>query len=418
MFYVDSPSARPSLLPSSSATVSPTQLPTLSPTIAPTRFPSAYTTSAPTRFGSVFPTTVPTYRPSLLPSAAPTFLPTVSPTQLPTLIPTIAPTRFPSANPTYAPISCPAGTYLSTAGALTCDSCPAGFYSSLAGSTSCNQCPAGKFSSSFALSSTFSAAPSSSMQIYYRFDVVSGTSVGDIASGSVVYDATLQNGAAVSNNQLKLSSAQSQHLSVNSFSTGTAGLSFSSWWKSIGSGIWARIFDFGNGPGSDNILLGNDPTNNNFLALHVWISAQMYILKTSFAFNQNAWNHVAVTFDPSGTWVLYINGVLSTSATSMPYPRSVSRSKNYLGRSNWAADAYFNGNIKDFRIYNRALSRSEVSTLFNATQTIFIGASKCTNCTTGQYSPAGSASCLVYPTAAPTCKLPALSLLYVDILFV
>jgi hypothetical protein len=168
------------------------------------------------------------------------------------------------------------------------------------------------------LSSTASGAPSSNLQLYYRFDSVSGTSVADIASGSIVYDATLQNGAAVSNNQLSLSASKSQYMSINTFTTGTAGLTFSSWWKSTNSGSWARIFDVGNGQWSDNILLANDPDLNNVLVLHVDISSVEYSLPTSFAFNQNSWNHVACTLDPSGTWKVYINGVLSTSASSMP----------------------------------------------------------------------------------------------------
>jgi microcystin-dependent protein len=36
-----------------------------------------------------------------------------------------------------------------------------------------------------------------------------------------------------------------------------------------------------------------------------------------------------------------------------------------LGKSNWTSDPYFNGGISDFRIYNGALSSSEVTTLFN-----------------------------------------------------
>ena len=78
--------------------------------------------------------------------------------------------------------------------------------------------------------------------------------MGNIASGSVVYDATLMNGATVSNNQLVLSAASSQFMSIDSFTTGTTGLTFASWWKSDRSGQYARIFDFGNGPYADNIL--------------------------------------------------------------------------------------------------------------------------------------------------------------------
>ena len=34
--------------------------------------------------------------------------------------------------------------------------------------------------------------------------------------------------------------------------------------------------------------------------------------------------------------------------------------QNWLGRSQWTADAFFTGVLDDFRIYNRALSESEV----------------------------------------------------------
>jgi hypothetical protein len=49
-----------------------------------------------------------------------------------------------------------------------------------------------------------------------------------MASGSVVYDATLQNGAVVSNNQLQLSAAagQYQYLQIDSFTTGDGSLTF------------------------------------------------------------------------------------------------------------------------------------------------------------------------------------------------
>jgi hypothetical protein len=59
---------------------------------------------------------------------------------------------------------------------------------------------------------------------------------------------------------------------------------------------------------------------------------------------------------------VYINGVQVGIATSMAYPRSVQRSTNFLGRSNWEVDTYLNGGIKDFRMYNRVLSAAEVTT--------------------------------------------------------
>jgi hypothetical protein len=41
------------------------------------------------------------------------------------------------------------------------------------------------------LSSSYSQAPSNGLQLQYRFDSASGSSVGNRANGSVVYDRTM-----------------------------------------------------------------------------------------------------------------------------------------------------------------------------------------------------------------------------------
>jgi hypothetical protein len=69
-------------------------------------------------------------------------------------------------------------------------------------------------------------ASSNGFQLYYRFDSTYGSGVEDTACGSVVYDVTLQNGAVVSNNQLVLSAASSQNMTIDSFTTGDGSLTF------------------------------------------------------------------------------------------------------------------------------------------------------------------------------------------------
>jgi hypothetical protein len=219
---------------------------------------------------------------------------------------------------------------------------------------------------------TVTASLSNGLQLHYRFDSVSGSRVGNIASGSVVYDATLMNGATVSNNQLLLSAASRQYMSIDSFTTGTTGLTFATWYKSINSGTWARVFDFGNGATLDNILVAQ-PAVNGIFVMHVHIPGSQIEFQpdSSYKFNTgNVWKHVAWTLDPagSGTWKVYIDGVLVGSMGNT-YPRSVLRSNNYLGKSNWNGNAFLNGGIKDFRMYNRVLSAAEVSALFTSTNT-------------------------------------------------
>eukprot|EP01036_Dinobryon_divergens_P061839 gene61839-biopygen29656 len=210
--------------------------------------------------------------------------------------------------------------------------------------------------------------------MHYRFDYVSETRVGNIASGSVVYDATLMNGTVVSRKQLLVSAASKQYMSIDPFTTGTAGLTFATWYKSDNSGYNARIFDFGNGSDADNIFLTKNGNENSF-KLDVRIPGQPLqnvFPDASYTFNtENVWKHVAWTLDPAGpgTWKFYIDGVLAASSAVIQYPRSGLRYYNFLGKSNWESDAYLNGGLKEFRMYNRVLSAAEVNTLFTATKT-------------------------------------------------
>lgn len=51
--------------------------------------------------------------------------------------------------------------------------------------------------------------------------------------------------------------------------------------------------------------------------------------------------------------------------TGIYFPRSVNRTINYIGRSNWDGDPGYNGNIDDFRIYKGALTQQNVTKLYN-----------------------------------------------------
>ena len=76
----------------------------------------------------------------------------------------------------------------------------------------------------------------------------------------------------------------------------------------------------------------------------------------------NAWSHLAGTYD-GATLRLYVNGVL---VVSQPFTGSIVTSTGALrlgGNSLWGE--YFTGRIDEVRIYNRALSQSEIQTDMN-----------------------------------------------------
>ena len=78
----------------------------------------------------------------------------------------------------------------------------------------------------------------------------------------------------------------------------------------------------------------------------------------------NQWNNIIVTGDSSGL-KLYLNGVL-TGSTAVAYSGSSTADALEIGRSSAFAD-YFKGNIDEVRLYNRSLSQTEVTALYNWT---------------------------------------------------
>ena len=220
----------------------------------------------------------------------------------------------------------------------------------------------------------------------------------------------LQNGAYVVNNQLVLSGGQSQQYmkTVTPFGTTSVGLTIACWFRSANNGQWARVFDFGNGKESDNILVSTTGSSAG-------ITFQVYQGKYSTEYtlpgfyNDNIWRHVGwvLTLEISGysTWTIYINGMAVQQLQSMRYPNAISRSNNYLGKSNWDGDPYFSGAISDFRLYNRVLSATEFAVLYAGTPTALPTAQPTflpTTSPTGIPSPIPTAQPTSPPTMSPT----------------
>ena len=83
----------------------------------------------------------------------------------------------------------------------------------------------------------------------------------------------------------------------------------------------------------------------------------------------NTWKHLVVTFNTSTDLAsIYLDGVLVTSA-SKPDWNTSNVINFYLGRSSAGASS-FNGAVDDLKIYNYALSPSEITNLYNLNTTV------------------------------------------------
>jgi hypothetical protein len=208
------------------------------------------------------------------------------------------------------------------------------------------------------------------LSIEYSFDSIFNNTqfINGGASGAsgnaLVYNAPfISANAKVGSGALWLNSFQSQYVGIPAMTTGSTGLSFACWFKSIQNTDWARIMDLGNGAASDNIIMAIYQGN---LALTVFIggNAGTQPLNVIPNVNDGVWRHVVWTLDPAGVWTVYLNGVQVWQKTSgYTYPGSVLRSSNYLGKSNWA-DPYYNGELDEFRMYGRVLTAGDVQTLY------------------------------------------------------
>ena len=80
------------------------------------------------------------------------------------------------------------------------------------------------------------------------------------------------------------------------------------------------------------------------------------------------WVQVAVTIS-GDTGVLYENGQPVVAGQIPLNPSQISQTLNYIGKSQYSSDPLFSGEIADFRIYNYALSQSQMSNLVPLTWT-------------------------------------------------
>jgi hypothetical protein len=116
---------------------------------------------------------------------------------------------------------------------------------------------------------------------------------------------------------------------------------------------WARIIDFGNGAGSNNVLLSY--TYGTSGAPGFYVEGSQFQASQTLPLNQ--WSHIAATLSGT-TATIYINGVAAGSST-VPVPVNITRNNCYIGKSNWG-DPYADASFDELRIWNTAKTPAEI----------------------------------------------------------
>jgi hypothetical protein len=141
------------------------------------------------------------------------------------------------------------------------------------------------------------------------------------------------------------------------------GFSICAWFVFDDNTAWGRIFDFGNGPSNNNIILTRREGLSSLLVEH-WCGAQSNYIPMSIPIVNGQWRHICVV--NQGTyWMFYQSGVLTNSYQSPCPVSNVNLTSNYIGKNNFGADYQtLSGKVDEFKFFKGALSAVEAADVF------------------------------------------------------
>ena len=200
----------------------------------------------------------------------------------------------------------------------------------------------------------------------YPLDATSGTVAQDTSGHG--YDGVISGDATWSDGALNLGGTNGHVKLPDNMMTGLNAITVSTKvWVDSTQPTPYFIWGLGN-TGSDGIGKGYLFTTGNSayrtsIASGNWTTEQT--ASSGTALGRGAWKTLTYTLTPDGIATLYLDGVQvgrKTGVTTKPDDIGGGITKaNYIGRSVYTADRYLKGKVRDFRIYNRALSADEVN---------------------------------------------------------
>eukprot|EP00520_Triparma_pacifica_P008937 CAMPEP_0118666010 /NCGR_PEP_ID=MMETSP0785-20121206/18966_1 /TAXON_ID=91992 /ORGANISM="Bolidomonas pacifica, Strain CCMP 1866" /LENGTH=4927 /DNA_ID=CAMNT_0006560251 /DNA_START=40 /DNA_END=14819 /DNA_ORIENTATION=- len=251
--------------------------------------------------------------------------------------------------------SCPPGRYGSAPASDDCTNCSLGTYNDASGSTSCLSCPEGKTTMNVGASMTTKCVPDS-REWDFR-GCTTGAPVADRAAGELM--ATPINGPTCSADGIKFDGVD-DYVKIDDWEWGGT-TSFEVYVKYDSFNYYSRIFDFGNGADSDNVILYNADTSST-IRWNVCQGSSQKILDTS-NYDSATWTHVVVTVNDMTTKV-YKNGVLVDTKTDGHEPNVMTRTNHFIGASNSLYN-FFDGTVAYLKMWHGIeLTASDVTSLY------------------------------------------------------
>ena len=144
--------------------------------------------------------------------------------------------------------------------------------------------------------------------------------------------------------------------------------SFEVWFTWTGENAYERIFDFGDTTGSPaqglsylflTVNRGNEQPGSGFSLAGNMVEVGT---KTTEPISTGVQYHIVlVANDDEGVFNLYLDGAFQSSVAFVSSLSDINDVNGYLGRSQFEVDSYFHGEIAEFRVYDVALSSSQIA---------------------------------------------------------
>ena len=128
---------------------------------------------------------------------------------------------------------------------------------------------------------------------------------------------------------------------------------------------YANIIDY-NHSSSGGWTIQQDNTSTNSYKLTVY-DGSSYNVSSAFSLTANQWNHLVFTVTSAGAYSIYVDNGTPTTGTGLTGLSTSTNNNLNIGRWYAGTSRYWGGKLDQIRIFNKAISSSEVTTLYGET---------------------------------------------------
>ena len=200
--------------------------------------------------------------------------------------------------------------------------------------------------------------------LYYTFNTgtTTGLNIGNQATGSVVYDASLSGTTVITSEKMSSPNNDNGGVLINrAISTaGFSGISFSFWATSTvlnnGYPFYFTLQDTLGYPFGNRFYISATAAGNQISVNGSLTPATILVANTLY--------HIVVTITSGNVGNVYVNNVLTNTGT-VSYPSFTNTTgRNAIGHDFASGGKGIQGTVDNVRVYNRVITTTEVNTLY------------------------------------------------------